>query len=211
VQSSWQRRDEPIRIDVASLNHPSGPGHVEVRTLHPDSSNRTYCLGKRSLSERDDPFIAQGPARRRRPEGPFYTSENSDVLQDSSSAPKPIIVAHSDRHQLFFNKHQLSWGVQWEIARLVSSQKLHYKDIPVHVIKELAGPNAVAAPLVEQLLHPQKGDGRYRRTYEEAFEKELNIRVLLALRLFGCLLNSSCSSCLGLNLTKRKQPLTPTL
>ncbi|KAF8517651.1 RNA dependent RNA polymerase-domain-containing protein [Gautieria morchelliformis] len=189
VESSWRRRDEPIGIDVTSLKHPSGPGHVEVRTLHPDSSNRTYCLGKRSLSERDDPFIAQGPAQRRKPEGLgredisarlFHTSQNTDVfLRDSSSAPKPplILIAHSDRHQPFFNKYQLSWGVQWEIARLVSSQKLRYDDIPLYVIKKLAGPNAVAAPRVERLLRPQKGEGRYRQTYEEAFERELNTRL----------------------------------
>ena len=100
-----------------------------------------------------------------------------------ASDTRPLsVIAHNDNHQQLFNKHKLPWGVQWEIARLVSSGKLKYGEIPVPELMKLRGPNAVAAPLVEKLLGQQKGDRRHREIYEKTFERELSTRVKSTLK-----------------------------
>lgn len=91
--------------------------------------------------------------------------------------PPIIVIAHSDHHQKYFDR--LSWGVLWEIARLISSQRLRFGDIRIDDLSSLEGLNTIAAPLVEQRLCTQKRDNQSRRqTYDEAFAKEISTKVL---------------------------------
>ena len=210
MPSNW-RHDDGDTIDITPLRHTSGPGglSMEVCTSYADNIYQTYGLGKRSLNELDDTPIAQGRAQRRKPEinssrseeqdisaTPFNSVEETDVFLQgpllASEARSPIVITHSDHHQKLFDKYKLAWGVQWEIARLVSSQKLQYDQILIDDLRKLEGPNAVAAPLVEQLLLPQKRDMRYRRRYEEAYERELNTRVRTTLELLVFVVLNPC-------------------
>jgi RNA-dependent RNA polymerase len=47
-----------------------------------------------------------------------------------------------------FDKRLLAWGVQWEIARLYSCQRLKWEEINIPSLDLLTGPNVVAAPKV---------------------------------------------------------------
>lgn len=198
--SRWRDdNNEDTIIDISPVKRPSSPGAVamEVRALFPDSDDRTCPLGKRSIHEIDHPQATERSQQRLKPQtnfswsseqttlvAPFTTSEDPDVIPQGSNSATIIEVAHSDSHQRFFDKLNLAWGVLWEIARLVTSQRLQYGDIPLSVLGDLTGANAVAAPLVEQRLLPQNGDARYRRVYGEAFAKEVNLRVQSILKLF---------------------------
>ncbi|KAF8520442.1 RNA dependent RNA polymerase-domain-containing protein, partial [Hysterangium stoloniferum] len=86
----------------------------------------------------------------------------------------PMIIAHSDNHQIYFDKH-LSWGCQWEIARLTSSGRIKsYEDIALPSLKDLHGKsNEVGAPMVETLLCARTQSFIHREVYEEAHAKEL--------------------------------------
>lgn len=197
IQSKW-RRDEDV-VDITSIRRPLGPDSSAMEactSFAVNNSHSTSRPGKRSLSELDDASNSQRRAQRLKTGINFARSEEENIFVKSfqsveetdvflqgpslaSDAQSLVIIAHSDHHQKFFNKHKISWGVQWEIARLVSSRKLEYGEILMDDLKKLCGPSTVAAPLVEKLFRKQKGNIRYRRTYEEAFERELSTRVRL--------------------------------
>ncbi|KAF8581588.1 hypothetical protein K439DRAFT_1353522 [Ramaria rubella] len=162
---------------------------MEVSNTYTTAGNQTSRTRKRSLSEVHDSDVVHRATQRQKLD--ITTSKEfsarlqpelanssvvSDVFQHACFPKKPIVIAHSDIHQRFFEKHRLSWGVQWEIGRLISSEKLRYEEIQVTILKNLTGPSAVAAPLVEKLLGPQKGKAQYCQTYEEAFARELSVK-----------------------------------
>ncbi|KAF9076729.1 RNA dependent RNA polymerase-domain-containing protein [Rhodocollybia butyracea] len=98
-------------------------------------------LGKRSAS---DSFLSQSP-------------RSSKILRQDEPAPSlytPVMVAHSKAVQKWIDQRNLTWGVAWEIARLVSSDRLTYDAVPMSALDELkkVGNNAKGAPLVEKIL-----------------------------------------------------------
>ncbi|KIK68052.1 hypothetical protein GYMLUDRAFT_216523 [Collybiopsis luxurians FD-317 M1] len=66
----------------------------------------------------------------------------------------PVLVAYSKPFQHFLDCRNLPWGVEWEIARLVSIGKFGYEDFEISGLDKLKneGSNAKAVPLVEKLL-----------------------------------------------------------
>ncbi|KAL0067285.1 hypothetical protein AAF712_005683 [Marasmius tenuissimus] len=69
-------------------------------------------------------------------------------------------VAHSPVWQPIFDQLQLPFGVQWEISRLVSGDKLSFDRIEKGMIEKLAHlkTNSRAAPLVEKIFLGKEGN-----------------------------------------------------
>jgi hypothetical protein len=84
-----------------------------------------------------------------------------------------VIIAHSDLHQALFDKRNVSIGVQMEIARLVSSEKIKWDDITIKsIVDHLCNDNRTSAPLVEEVLCQ-----REMTMYRTYFEEEISSKV----------------------------------
>jgi hypothetical protein len=62
------------------------------------------------------------------------------------------IIAHDKEVQLLMDSIQISWGVQWEIARGVSRNVWKWSDVTREKLELLRGPNAEAAPKVAHVM-----------------------------------------------------------
>ncbi|KDQ15608.1 hypothetical protein BOTBODRAFT_157888 [Botryobasidium botryosum FD-172 SS1] len=86
----------------------------------------------------------------------------SDVRFGGSNRSGYVEIAHSRQYQRCFDARKLSWGVQWEIARLVSHGLFAWDDIRLDLLDDLKGTNANAAPkVVKQLLPALNSNFRY--------------------------------------------------
>jgi hypothetical protein len=86
-----------------------------------------------------------------------------------------IHQAYSSRHQAFFDHHELSFGVQYEIARLHTIGCLEYSDISIPALGLLKGPNAEAAPKTSAVLLGLVTSES--EAYTLAFAKEVALKV----------------------------------
>jgi RNA-dependent RNA polymerase len=118
-------------------------------------------LGKRAASDTS----VQGPPSKIQRQGRL-----------PPSLYEPVVVAYSKSVQNWIDSRCLPWGVQWEIARLVSSGKLNYSQIRMSTLDELQklGSNSKAAPLVEQMLLQKEGN--VQRKDNQLFAKEHNAK-----------------------------------
>ncbi|KAG8739289.1 hypothetical protein FRC10_005817 [Ceratobasidium sp. 414] len=67
------------------------------------------------------------------------------------------ILSYSRHHQTKFDNLGLSWGVQWEIARIAKLPGVGWDSIPLDSLEQLCGPSAEQAPRVLSVLlrdHP---------------------------------------------------------
>jgi hypothetical protein len=87
----------------------------------------------------------------------------------------PVVIAHSDDYQTLFNSRGICFGVQLEIARLISSERIQWEQISIPAVKDLEGENRAAAPLVEERLLFREMSA----TYKENFADELTAKVRL--------------------------------
>lgn len=62
-----------------------------------------------------------------------------------------FIIAHHGHLQKYFDTKGIRYGVQWQIARLVTIGHITYEDIAIPELDKLRGPNQFAAPLVDNL------------------------------------------------------------
>jgi hypothetical protein len=127
---------------------------------------RTPARTQTGLIETPQTFKTSEPAQPKSNNGVQYTPDN-----------QPIIIAHSDGDQPFFDG--FGWGVQWEIARLVSNGKITgYDKLDKDKLRQWKGvSNAEAAPNIEKVLSPKvsqpPGD---RIAYERAFRREIETK-----------------------------------
>ncbi|KAJ3799108.1 RNA dependent RNA polymerase-domain-containing protein [Lentinula aff. detonsa] len=119
------------------------PSNTELRTRSADSvsTSSTSILGKRSYTEAsisNDQRVSK-------------TSRQED---SRPSLHIPVLVAYSRSVQKWITARGLPWGVEWEIARLVSIGKIDYGNVEISALDKLKkeGTNAKAAPLVEKIL-----------------------------------------------------------
>ncbi|KAG9019610.1 hypothetical protein FRB90_012456 [Tulasnella sp. 427] len=63
-----------------------------------------------------------------------------------------VIIAHSSRHVGWFDKHDVPWSAQWQIAFLLSNGRLTWDDITEEHIRALSGTNALVGPNVSTVL-----------------------------------------------------------
>ncbi|KAH8114962.1 RNA dependent RNA polymerase-domain-containing protein [Phellopilus nigrolimitatus] len=129
----------------------------EKNSASSTSANLGSTLGKRSFNYLSGETIVESRNTRPKvstdPDDPFVL-EPANKPSAESDHHEPVFIAFDGSYQIFFDKRELSFGVQWEIARLVSAGRLKYGDIPVAVLDKLKGTNTNAAPQVVRLLLP---------------------------------------------------------
>ncbi|KAL4070840.1 RNA dependent RNA polymerase-domain-containing protein [Scleroderma citrinum] len=79
---------------------------------------------------------------------PSPTSPGRNITNDESLH----VIAHHPHLQKCFDAREIRFGVQWQIARLVTLGHIAYKEIPIPTLDKLTGPNQSAAPLVDELF-----------------------------------------------------------
>jgi hypothetical protein len=145
----------------------------------------TSPLSRKGTAQKmkDKPFVKLSPTAGTKPGGVLVLSclPNKLTVADpiSGSYPNlaehnPVIIAHSDKYQELFNNKNVCVGVQMEIARLVSSEKIkEWAKISIRdVVDRLCGDNRTSAPLVEEIFCP-----REMTTYKARFGEEISARV----------------------------------
>ncbi|KAF5390517.1 hypothetical protein D9757_002717 [Collybiopsis confluens] len=108
----------------------------------------SVLLGKRAAS---DTLFSDGRARK--------ISRKSDSEPVLPLYP-PVFVAYSRSVQTWLDSRSLPWGVQWEIARLVSLGRLKYEKVYMNDLDKLKaeGSNVKAVPQVEKILSRKPDD-----------------------------------------------------
>ncbi|KAF8969583.1 RNA dependent RNA polymerase-domain-containing protein [Flammula alnicola] len=126
-------------------------------------------LGKRKESSTlsgDDSDDFKIPSKRTK------TQDNDTSDSQTSADPDtPCLIAHCPKTQRLMERVQLSRGVRYELARLVTSGKLHYSDITEEKLLNLQGPNEIAAPKIAQVF--QKASSSAEVTTDPAFAQEI--------------------------------------
>lgn len=67
------------------------------------------------------------------------------------------VIAHNPLVQKLMDETNISWGVQYEIARGVSDGSWKWEDVTPDILRRLQGSNAEAAPQVNEILRRVKG------------------------------------------------------
>jgi hypothetical protein len=83
-------------------------------------------------------------------------------------------------HDFIWNRlRRLSFGAQWEIARLVTNGDIKFSDIHFDHLSKLEGTNSEAAPLVSKMFRKldQNPGESFTQLREKAFEREIAARV----------------------------------
>lgn len=120
-----------------------------------------------SAAEKTDP---PGPVLPADEENPFL-----DTWRPAAPPPdninSPIVLSPPSPLQTFFNAKKLPYGVQYEIARLVSLGTMSYDDVSIGVVDEIAklSTNAEAAPLAAKKFLTFDYDGGEGHTDWAAF------------------------------------------
>lgn len=158
---------------------------------HSDSGSTTDVSSASHSSRNVKPKLSKDPA------DPFFIDDSpaGETVPPEEAHRIPVVIvrlldaltlsqfefsikAHSSFHQNRFNSKNLAWGVQWEISRLISIQRMDYGDIVLEKLDELSGSNVDAAPKVARVLL-LNNDLSEASQYDRAFEREIASRVSL--------------------------------
>ncbi|KAF9478503.1 hypothetical protein BDN70DRAFT_44221 [Pholiota conissans] len=71
------------------------------------------------------------------------------------------------------DKMQISLGVRYELARLITIGKVAYRDITADRLKQLQGPNAQAGPKIAQVFAKNSSSDSIRAEIDMAFAREI--------------------------------------
>ena len=69
------------------------------------------------------------------------------------------MMCHSSQAQRLLDALEISWGVQYELARGVLSKRWTWDDVTFDVLERLLGPNYEAAPKVHTVMSKAMGKG----------------------------------------------------
>ncbi|KAI5119272.1 hypothetical protein M0805_008053 [Coniferiporia weirii] len=130
--------------------------------------NSSSVLKKRSRTSATVSDISSNPNQKRAristdPNDPFHfvhptgsstPAATSPGTSTSSDHRSLILIAYDPILQRIIDNKQLSIGVQWEIARLISMGRIDYGDIVIEALDKLKGTNSAAAPNVVGVLIP---------------------------------------------------------
>lgn len=106
-----------------------------------------------SLGKRYYNSSAKDAPRKRMRGDPPQALDNPSADTAANPLDDPIIVAHNPRYHICFQARNLQYGIQYEIARLVSAGAIEYSDILIDVLDQLKGKsNHDGVPLVAQAL-----------------------------------------------------------
>ncbi|KAK0206463.1 RNA dependent RNA polymerase-domain-containing protein [Desarmillaria ectypa] len=125
----------------------------------------TSSLGKR----RHDASTEDTPRKLKRRLPP--DDLDNPFVDNPVNPDEPIIIAHNPRYQTCFQARNLQYGIQYEVARLVSTDVIEYSDILIDVLDHLKGKsNHEGVPLVAQAFAQVKstvwGDAVFSREKE---------------------------------------------
>lgn len=132
----------------------------------PTCSSPATTLGKRK-SAADDSGLSYSYASHKR----HSTSSDS-----AGSSSEPYIIAHNTSIQHAMDFRKLPWGVQWEIARLISRGHCTWEDISIPYLDRLKKEgscdtstvlNNPIAPYIEDLFRWRKESFGHQRTSKE--------------------------------------------
>lgn len=90
-----------------------------------------------------------------------------------------VYQAHHLHLQKCFDKREIRFGVQWQIARLVTLGHITYDDVPVPALDTLKGPNQSTAPLVDKLFRRSVNEANEGTSGFFSKEKEATVRFTL--------------------------------
>ena len=89
------------------------------------------------------------------------------------------LQASDDGIEALFKKHKIAWGVQFEVARLISSGKITYTDVTEKRIIELAGTNEQVCPTVQSKFLPEEQAPAWQTEPQFAEERNARVRAIL--------------------------------
>lgn len=87
-------------------------------------------------------------------EAHVHDDHQEPLCEDKQTA---YIIAHDQRVQELMDKHELAWGVQYEIARTVNNGQYEWDNITEDMIKGLRGSNCEAAHKVRSTFRDKAG------------------------------------------------------
>ncbi|KAH7915886.1 RNA dependent RNA polymerase-domain-containing protein [Hygrophoropsis aurantiaca] len=131
----------------------SGSSHVETSQSTVSSTDSSSSLPSSNEAGPSNP--------RKRKAGeiegsPAFTAKNHKSNSESSNAsPGLYVIAHARHLQAFFDAKQISFGVQWLVARLSTldqKNRVNYDQINIPDIQKLQGSNEAAAPQTINIL-----------------------------------------------------------
>ncbi|TFY59667.1 hypothetical protein EVG20_g7698 [Dentipellis fragilis] len=141
---------------------------ITSNTTTTSESSTTTAIGSVVSSKRkaqSPPVGARDGVSHKRPRiDSFEDAEDSPALDDSTTE-SPYIIAHNVHAQACMDARGLAWGVQWELARLVSSERYKWSDLSPEALDRLKGTCKEVAPFIEDLLRsprPQESSGNGR-------------------------------------------------
>ncbi|KAG1767262.1 RNA dependent RNA polymerase-domain-containing protein [Suillus occidentalis] len=126
------------RIDIPVIS-PMSIGSADSTS---PSSSWSSVLGKRKTEESPDNSLS---------------SRKSARIGDTNI--KIHSIAHDRNLQAYFDSKNISFGVQWLIAKLVSYDVLAYEDINIPDLDKLRGTNQEATPRVAEVFACQNSKG----------------------------------------------------
>ncbi|OSX67200.1 hypothetical protein POSPLADRAFT_1127992 [Postia placenta MAD-698-R-SB12] len=88
----------------------------------------------------------------------LQSASKSSTSAIRASAADPVIIAHSRNVQAMLDAEQVSWGVQYEIARGICSGLWTWQDVTMEKLERLRGPNQMAAPRVHAVMLSRASD-----------------------------------------------------
>ncbi|KAF9485277.1 hypothetical protein BDN70DRAFT_627571 [Pholiota conissans] len=201
-QSSYSQFGEADISDAILAYIPATQAVVEPAGP-PDSSTSETSLGKRKASDiSTTSSMSTGPFRPSKLPRPFPTrgdNEENPFLETSVPVENPFapisiaslpllmhtfllnaLLPQSPTRvlQRIFDAKKVPYGVQYEIARYVSLQKLQYKDVLVDWLDEVSklNSNREAVPALSKILASHFFDTDYEEMnvdFKKPFEKEL--------------------------------------
>ncbi|KDQ17068.1 hypothetical protein BOTBODRAFT_30455 [Botryobasidium botryosum FD-172 SS1] len=154
--------------DVFSIPFaPESPKEEEDLRSEPSVGNDSEALwaalaspAKPDAKELHEPEVVPTPTPKEVPQEPPRISPPEQslaiprIFSPGIDKSRYIEVAHSKHHQRLMDGRKLAWGVQWEVARLVSCGLFKWEDIPPAELDKLTGSNAEAGPKVLKSLLP---------------------------------------------------------
>ncbi|CUA78390.1 Genome polyprotein [Rhizoctonia solani] len=144
--------DMPGRYPIASLEHEPvrADGEEYSDGMETDTDALTAQLeGTQLGSDEDDDrmeFVEISEAT---------ADRETRGARDATHAIPPDVheVAYSPKHTTAFDENGVSWAVQWEIARYVTSYpNFTWEHVPMDVVPQLCGPSADTAPTLADTL-----------------------------------------------------------
>ncbi|KAG1757697.1 RNA dependent RNA polymerase-domain-containing protein [Suillus lakei] len=145
------------RVDIPMVSRPSiaAAGAIFAQPLS------AMSIGSGDSSDLASPSSSWSSVlgKRRTEEPPDASSSSRKSARIGDANIKIHSIAHDRNLQAYFDSKNISFGVQWLIAKLVSYDVLAYEDINIPDLDKLRGTNQEATPRVAQVFACQNPKG----------------------------------------------------